>query len=367
MKAFYFGLLIIVLVPGCVKPYLPPAAAEESSLLVVDANIVIGSSMKVKIFRTKSLLDTLPATPVTAASVTLESASGSSFELVATDPGTYVGTGATAIEKYRLHLNADGKEYLSEYVDTKITPPIDSIYWKEDGDVFIYVDTHDDQALTRYYMWDFEETTEYHAVFDSNIDFRNGELIFITPEEMRFACFRHFPSTTVLLGTSKELDRDVISNFLLTRIVNDNSKINFRYSILVKQYALSEAAYRYWKIIKQNSEESGDLFDPQPSQLHGNIHNVGDPGEVVVGYLNISTSSEKRLFISQSELSMIVYPDIDFCKEFFIRPEQAADLLTDPGYMGAYYRMSDGALAVAPAKCVDCRLSGGTTERPSYW
>jgi hypothetical protein len=186
-----------------------------------------------------------------------------------------------------------------DFVETQISPPIDSVNCDEKDEKLIDVNTHDDAANTRYYRWEFEETVEYRAVFDSNIEFRNGELIFITPEEMRYVCFKYFNSNAILISSSGSLGEDVISQFLLTRIPNDNSKINPRYSILVKQYALTPEAYQYWQIVKQNSEQTGNIFDPQPSQLYGNIRNVNRPDEPVIGFVSASTVSQQRIFIRQ--------------------------------------------------------------------
>jgi hypothetical protein len=40
--------------------------------------------------------------------------------------------------------------------------------------------------------------------------------------------------------------------------------------------------------------------------------------------------------------------------------------MSDGSNLPAYFQTGRG-LAVAPAICVDCRLQGGTTEKPPYW
>jgi hypothetical protein len=351
---------------GCIKPFLAPPSANNLSFLVVDGTVTVGSPVRIKLSRTKNLVDTVETQPEFGAQLQLESESGTVFPFITTDFGEYTAENVTEIQRYRLRIKTqDGNEYLSDFVETRVSPPIDSVEWVEDDDVYIYVNTHDDQSTTRYYRWEFEETVEYRAVYDSNIEFRNGELIFIGPDEMRYACFKYFPSHEILVASSGALGADVISDFLLTRIPNDNSKINPRYSMLVKQYALTADAYQYWQIVKQNSEQTGNIFDPQPSQLYGNIKNVNRPDEPVIGYLSASTVAEKRIFIRQSQLDEIKYPNNEFCKEIFISPSQAPEYLASGRLMPAYF--TQGALAIAPAVCVDCRLSGGSTAKPPYW
>ena len=366
--AIVIALLVVLAQTGCIKPFLTPPSANNANFLVVDGTIGVGQPVKILLSRTKNLVDTVETVREGGAQLQLESEGGSVYPFTITGFGEYTAIGVTTPEKYRLRIRtSDGKEYLSDFVETRTSPAIDSVVWiqRPDDNIYIYVNAHDPENNTRYYRWEFEETEEYHAVYDSNIEFRNGELIFITPDEMRFACFRNYPSEEVLISSSGALGSDVISDFLLTRIPNDNSKISFRYSMLVKQYAITADAYAYWQIVKQNSEQSGNIFDPQPSQLYGNIHNVNDPLEPVIGYLSASTVTEKRIFIRQSQLTNIKYPDNEFCNPIFINPSEAAEWLITGRLMPAYF--TQGALAIAPRECVDCRLAGGTTEKPSFW
>lgn len=364
--AVLISIIFIIATQACVKPFLPPPSANNLNYLVVDGVLAVGSPTQIKLSRTKDIGDTVLTVAETGARLWMEGEAGDVYDFSAGEPGIYAANGATTPQRYRLRiLTQGGDEYLSEFVDAKISPPIDSLVWREDDDIFIYVNTHDESASTRYYRWEFEETSEYHAVYDSNIEFRNGELIFIGPEEMRYACFSHYPSTSILISSSSALGEDVISNFLVTTVPNDNSKISFRYSILVKQYALTQQAYKYLQIVKQNSEQTGNIFDPQPSQLYGNIHHVKRPEEPVIGYITASTVSEKRIFIRQSQLSVIRHPNTESCKEIFISPSDAPEWLSSGRLMPAYY--TQGSLAIAPKECVDCRLAGGTTTKPSYW
>lgn len=357
---------MLFLLSGCIKPFLAPPSTNNLNFLVVDGTITVGAPIKIKLSRTKNLIDTVETVPESGAQMQLESASGLVFPFVSTAQGVYAAEGATALEQYRLRIRTnDGKEYLSDFVETKISPAIDSLEWQENDDIFIYVNTHDPEAKARYYRWEFEETEEYHAVYDSNIEYRDSQLLFLRPDEMRYVCYRYYPSNGILVSSSDALGADVISHFQVTRIPNDNSKISFRYSILVKQYALTAEAYQYWQIIKQNSEQTGNIFDPQPSQLYGNIKCVDNPSEPVIGFISASTLSEKRIFIRQSQLRVIKHPNNESCREFFIAPSDAPLYLESGRFLPAYFQQ--GALAIAPRDCVDCRLRGGSTTKPSYW
>ena len=46
----------------------------------------------------------------------------------------------------------------------------------------------------------------------------------------------------------------------------------------------------------------GSLFDSQPSQLKGNIFNVTNPDEMVIGFVSAGTITEKRIYINNFEI-----------------------------------------------------------------
>jgi hypothetical protein len=63
-------------------------------------------------------------------------------------------------------------------------------------------------------------------------------------------------------------------------------RLSVLYTIMVRQYGLTEAAYNFLYMMEQNSEALGTIFDPQPSQLTGNIQCLTNPSEPVVGYVS---------------------------------------------------------------------------------
>src|SRR6202012_4114028 len=94
----------------------------------------------------------------------------------------------------------------------------------------------------------------------------------------------------------------------LTQIPLTSEKVETKYSIIVRQYALTQEAYNFYQNIKKNTEQLGSIFDAQPSQLSGNIHNVTNPNEPVVGYVTVSTVQSKRIFIAHESLPGDIQP-----------------------------------------------------------
>jgi hypothetical protein len=368
-------VLCFTTVMACVKPYTIPASAGNLNHLVVNGVISIGAPSEIKLSRTVNITDTIKTVPEKGATLFIESSEGSIYSFNEEDSGRYTSSSNpnSFNEQYRLKIQtADGKEYMSEFVQAKQAPPIDSIEWEQheqdDRDIFFYVNTRDPSGQSRYYRWEYEETVAYTSQFESYADYIDGQIVFLEPEQMRYNCWTYFYSTAILLGSTINLSQDVISHAFINRVINDNSKISERYSILVKQYVLTAEGYKYWQLLKQNSEQTGNLFDPQPSQLFGNIHCVTVPDEPVLGFLSATSISQKRIFIRWNELKFRTDPHRDRdCGEQVIFPEQAPDFLTNRNaYLIAYF-VTGGNIGIARPGCVDCRLRGGTTTKPSYW
>jgi hypothetical protein len=367
----YCVLLFMLTTVACIKPFQSPHAARDLGYLVVDGTIQIGSPSTIKLSRTKNISDDISNIPELNAKLFIETEGGQVFNFKQDSAGIYtsVGNPVSFDQKYRLRIETkDGGRFASDFVEAKQSPPIDSVNWKENNEVYIYVNTHDPSNKTKYYRWEYEETSQYQTFYESYGDFIDGQIVFLTPEQMKHVCYQGWKSTDIILGTSAALTEDVIKSQLVTIVPNDNSKIRVRYSILVKQYALTAEAYEYWQQLKQNSEQTGNIFDPQPSQLVGNIHDLDDPARPVLGYISATSISEKRIFIRILELQHRQTEDKgNACDEKVISPEQAAEFLTNRNKYRIAFFVSGGGIGIAKPLCVDCTLQGGVTTKPDFW
>jgi hypothetical protein len=156
----------------CKQEYIPPVNEENENLLVVEGFLNNGQGpTTIRLSRSVELTDTTQKKFELGAKVNVEGENGSSFALAGNTNGEYSISQLPLLNniKYRLHIKTiNGKEYASDFVPIKITPPIDSITWqKESNGLRLYVNTHDPQNATKYYQWEFEETWEFHSAFYS--------------------------------------------------------------------------------------------------------------------------------------------------------------------------------------------------------
>ncbi|MEO6850410.1 MAG: DUF4249 domain-containing protein, partial [Mucilaginibacter sp.] len=298
----------------CRQPYVLPVSAVNSNYLVVEG--MINNSPVIKLSRTVRLSDTVSVKPETGASVSVESQSpggSSGVTTILTDNGSgnySLGAGSLALNQanlYRLRIvTSNGKNYISDFVPVKNSPPVDSIsYEVKSNGIQIYSASHDPANNTRYYRWDYNETWIIQSKYPST------EVVVHTPkdtiitrpyEDFIFSCWQSDASTGIILNSSAKLTQDVIVHNPVTFISSSSEKLGHEYSILVNQYALTADAYNYWQNLKKNTEQLGSIFDAQPSEIKGNINSVNNPSEPVLGYISAGLPSQTRIFIGNSQV-----------------------------------------------------------------
>ncbi len=371
-------LFILVMLSACVEPYDSPVNTLPNNYLVVEGIISEGKS-SFQLSRTSNLNQ---GTSIfeTSAQVYIENESGtSSYLLSETENGLYEAVlDLDENDQYRVKIyTSNDAEYVSEYVPLTSSPEIDSVTWDAVNDeiVQLNVTTHDPDNNTKYYRWTYQETWEYHAAFSSSLEYVNGEIV---PRDYVnnsiYNCWQSSVSTRILVASSVQLQEDVIyKQPLLSISPASSNKLDVRYSILVKQYALTKEAFEYWDLLKKNSENLGTLFDPQPSQLPGNLYCVSNPDEPVLGFVSAGAMDEKRLFIRRSEIPFsFPYNRNPSCERDTVdlSPEALASAfasgdsipLTEVFGMGGF----EGYEATS-TYCADCRTRGGTNVKPDFW
>jgi hypothetical protein len=392
MKKIYYMIytttIIIMAVQGCKKPYLPGIVATSSNYLVVEGVINTGrDSTSIRLSRTVQLSSTTQFKPELKAALNILTDGGSSFPLKEKGNGYYVGPGlnSNATNKYSLKITtSDAKVYQSDFVSAKNSPPIDSVYYRQQSNgVSVYADTHDPSHNSTYYRWDYEETYIIHPAFDSYDYFSQIPIDTVLPRSLGdqvYTCWISDASSDIVLNSTAKLSSDVIANNRITSVAAISEKIEDRYSILVKQYALTADAFNYYQQLKKNTEQVGSIFDAQPSELAGNIHCISNPAEAVIGYVTAGVPSESRLFIDNRNLpAWHAITPYENCKldtmlfkgtltgrlandvQIYIYSGQLMPIFPIYAFDGSIV----GYTAAAPS-CADCTLRG-INKQPDFW
>jgi Domain of unknown function (DUF4249) len=370
-------ILILFMLGACTDKYVANIKGQATGFLVVEGFINISGTTNIQMSRSTGL-DSPAVIPETGAHVEIQSTNGSSILLSELTTGNYSDTGLNLdpIQQYRLHINtSNGKDYLSDLSSVNISPPIDSLNWKADSNgVTIYVTTHNPLVQPGYYQWSYEETWKYNSRYPSSLEYMGGCCIPRPDSDMFFTCWRSDVSTTINIASTEKLTSNVIYQYPVALIPYDNTnKLIDEYSILVKQTVLSQDWYEWIQKLQRNTEQLGSIFDALPTETGGNIHNTADPTEQVIGFIGTSTETEKRIFISRTQIQppTVVYSGYESCELDSTNVDPALEDQFAIGNDIPLYNIFEGGNIVGVTGsvkiCVDCRLKGGTLIQPDFW
>ncbi|MEJ1240702.1 DUF4249 domain-containing protein [Chryseolinea sp. T2] len=378
-------LFVSLVCGGCLDPYSPPVSETDVDILVVDGFFdTNGGIATVVLSKAIPLSSTEEADAETDATVTLLDDAGSNYQLHEDSAGHYSVTGVPVHTdaQYRIHIRTQaGNEYQSSLMGVYPTPPIDSVGWiTDDDELTIRVNTHDFSNKTKYFRWTYEETWAYHAAVLSQYKVVGRNWVDRQPDEMIFYCWNSQPSTNIIIGSTVRLSENIISQAPLAYIKKGSQKLGMKYSILVSQRGLSEEEYTYLEQLKKTTESVGGLFDPQPSQVPGNIQRLDPSTPLAVGFFGVGNTVKQRIFISISDLPDEwqfsvpqggCYPPDTVCAapgSLKICTMTFADLNEGVMLGSAIYKgISLVGITLTSPSCADCRTQGGVLTKPDFW
>ncbi|MBS1609739.1 MAG: DUF4249 domain-containing protein [Bacteroidetes bacterium] len=368
-------LLVIIIMAGCKEDFAPPVIQKDINYLVVDGFLNNSSDTTfIRLSRTKKLDQNVRESKETGAQLFVEDENANTLYSFteSSDSGKYFvpGMNLSFNQKYRLRIiTTGGAQYLSEEINVIKTPAIDSIsFGRLNNSLAIYANTHDPLNNTRYYRWEYTETWHYRAAFFSSLISENGGIFDRPADKYIFDCWKTQDNKQILLGSSAILEKDIIYHFPV-RIIDINAvELSIKYFILLRQYALTKEAYTYTENLKKITEQTGSLFDAQPSEINGNIHSVENPGETVLGYLTACTRETKQLYITNEEVQPWDYRPA--CVIVEIPIERVAGSFNGNSLIPLSFDGGGPSVKGVYAtsyQCGDCTSQGGVTTKPPFW
>lgn len=158
------------------------------------------------------------------------------------------------------------------------------------------------------------------------------------------------------------MEGNVITRFPLVYVSTKTKRLSIRYSLFVNQLSVSENAFNFWNALKDQNIDQGNMYSRQPIQIKGNIRNVKNPNEPVLGYFTVASITKKRIYLNHPPLPFyypICTPDFDLRFIAFTPKSTWPIYLDDIMFKG--YAMGDSK------DCFDCRLEGGYLTPPAFW
>lgn len=344
MHTFKFSIgLVLLLASGiflhsCVDA-LEFNPTEGEILLVVDGKLTTsGEDQFLNLSQTAAVGRSANFPPVTGATVTLRDDLGNSVNYEEIQPGRYrlnAGTiqGASG-RTYTLRIEADGKVYESKPETMPQNIEADSSFFAIAGQRFVYIYTSvyipADLAQGPFLKWRIDNVYLVNEVTCGPFDPTN-------------VCYvkQIFSNQLLPILDGSLLARGETAKPFVAIKEADKTFGEVVYFNLYME-TLTPDAFKYWNKVSLLLTQSGSIFDAPPGAIRGNVTNVNDPNELVLGYFY--TAPEDTTHVKVLASDFLPYQINPYCGV--------------PGFPPFPF----------PSECCTCTLlPGASLVKPDYW
>ena len=375
-KLLNIGFLLLCTY-SCIEPF-HPEMEEKEDLLVINGSISDRPGWHaVEVSRT-SPFNEPGFIPEPGCVVRVEDENGKGVTYYEYRPGVYwasLDESFLGINKaYKLHVyTQDGEEYHSDYDSLLACPTIDSIYYEIDmyesdnpnhpitGGIQFYVDVKGKAGDSRNYLWKPVESYEYRSAFNISHFWDGDEThVYDPPIDTLYRCYRTRSISDIYTASSRHLEGNELNKYPLNYVSGNTPKLRIQYSLMVTQHSLSDQAFLYWDKMRTLISETGGLYEKQPTSSVGNIFNINNDDELVLGYFYASQERKKWILVKRQ------FPF--YVTNYNCRIVPVSSMREVPP--GSYLHYPDNPeddWGYANPACFDCRLRGGVLEPPHYW
>jgi hypothetical protein len=311
----------------------------NSNLIRIDGILTDQDPFFVTVVQSRSTQGTEFSQPIRRANVTLftndvlPNSGGSNITILLRESVTVEGRyeapatfRARVGVSYRLTVSfTDGRTYESSLEKIVAAPPIQKIHtdFNQDGvknaigsTIFsttdVSVDFQDNAQETNYYQWRTFLYERQRVCFSCTWNDRanrcgdpDQSISFdMAPPAVRDLpcdrpCWEVFFDTKLNIFSDALTNGSLISKRPLRRIPYYLE--NAGALLQIQQISISPAVYRYLNLIKQQTESTGTLTDVAPAPPVGNIRNVNNPEEAVLGYFAAINVVKTTIWIDRNQ------------------------------------------------------------------
>lgn len=363
---------------SCIEPYTTDID-EDADLISVEGSIIKGEPIqKVVVTRTAAMVNP-QFLPVRDCRVEVVDDQGTVFLYYEHPEGYYyrfIPDAQLKIgRKFQVRVTTpQGERYESTFERLNSGTEVDSVYYRiedkidnvrneELSGLQFYVDLEAPDTISRYFRWSMEETYEYTSVAPITYFYLDESLEPNYPAyDMEFfRCWRTADIPDLYLSSTENLVVNEKKMIPLNYVSTESDRLKIKYSLLIRQYTMSERAYKYWLNQKIATQEAGGLYTQQPGQPVSNIVNVNDSTELVLGFFWATHKTEQRLMIPR--INDLPVPG-DLCD---LVPFNLTDHGKGPFPMYIWVDPVSGIRYTSNRFCFVCTLKGGDTQPPDWW
>jgi hypothetical protein len=387
IKAIAISVFIITITYSCVLPYELEVSPYDRVIVVDGVVTTEMDNHSVKLSYTYTI-DSYEPLALSGAQVWIEDDMGEIYDFTEMTAGEYKSNLQFAADTdigYQLFFATDnGSQYSSTIIKPILSPPIKQIYNKyaeiipinsttKVGGIQFFLDSDDPTGNAKYFRYEWEETYKIITPFISNYYYDTIADEIIYRDIPISICYLSDSSSSIQVATTAESSQNIITEFPIRFVSGETDLLKNRYSIQVKQYAIDNETYTYYRKLI-DTEGKGSLFDEQQGTILGNISSMDNPRETVLGNFEVSGVSSKRVFFNYTDLDHalrypryryncsnndIVGTTLDSAGYFFDLPFN--NLLIINASIN-----NDPQVIMGPEKCTDCTWFAPNLK-PEFW
>ena len=312
MKIFAkLGFLVMVVLVGdsCIKQVDVPIRNVEPQLVVQGLVTTDSVPYEVRVsysgpFTSSSIA--IDEFVIKDAQVSIFDDAGNTTLLSYRDSGIYVTTDpnfvGTVGRSYHVEVNLqDGKKFVS--VPERIRPivPIDTISKIE-------YSLYYDKNMTGFGMQPYSDRLNAFVNFKDPPDeenyYRWSSINYVLRRcsgvPCGFACILYQYCYQLNLVNEPQILSDAsINGNEIRDILAEYSFIYWfgRHYIDIGQLSISREAYQFWRRYQEQLTRTGNVLDPLPSAIKGNVYNASDTSDIALGYFEASSISHKKVIL----------------------------------------------------------------------
>ena len=297
-----FILSFFALFLGCVE-IIEVDTSTEPNRLIVDGYITSESKIhQIKITETIKFSN-LRNPLVEGAIVSIIASNNEMIPMPETSPGIYETASCFAAQEgvfYRIQVIYDGKTIESEEQElperveiSNITlrPDVRKTFRSSDNQIvdeqglWISTDIATVEQQAHYYFWQIVPTFIWVATRARSEDVST--------------CYIRYETKYQDIFIHSENDGGYELDLAWLPV---SRRMKERYSLEVNQLNIGRDAHSFWERVKKQKDNVGSIFDSPPSSIEGNLHDVDNSKNIILGYFGVYESSRQRIFLDLDDL-----------------------------------------------------------------
>jgi hypothetical protein len=219
-------------------------------------------------------------------------------------------------------ITKDKQEYQSYPEKLSKVPAIEKLFYEftelpSDGEpisgINIYSQFSDDINSSNFYKWEVGGTFLFKAHPELYMPPRSPVAV---PKDCCSECYRSELINNISISKDRFYNGN-ISSQKVQFVLDDGARFYGKYAAFVAQMSISKDAFIFFNLLENQLSIQGNIFDPPPAQIRGNIINMTNPEEDVVGFFYASDITRDTLFVKGVDFPFRKSPAIipDDCRE----------------------------------------------------